>query len=258
MPANIGSFSFDVAERILNRLCEGEINRTNLATCTGLNYNNLVRYLGMLSAVGWIGVLDKGTVTITPLGREIRKRFGHQQIGNGEKTTEAHSRPHKLVNEHEMISSSLRTSQVVLPFEARRKGELGQESKSSARQMQNILLVDDESDVAQTYDTFLKSTGRYNVNVFTKPPLAMKDFVSRVNYYDLIILDIRMPDINGLQMYCSMAAINRECKFLFVTSLDAVDELESVLPRTNVRAIIHKPIRKHDFVRIVDRLLVQD
>ena len=48
-------------------------------------------------------------------------------------------------------------------------------------------------------------------------------------HYDLIILDIRMPDLNGLELYNRLKVINKHIKILFVSALDASEELLTVL-----------------------------
>ena len=65
--------------------------------------------------------------------------------------------------------------------------------------LSNILLVDDEEDVIYTFKKGLALEG-YNVEAFVDPMEALAHF-AKVNpsYYNLVILDIRMPGLNGLQ-----------------------------------------------------------
>ena len=67
-----------------------------------------------------------------------------------------------------------------------------------------------------------------------------------------------MPGLNGLQLYYRLKAINRNIKILFVSALDAVPELVSILP--DVKAandIIKKPVALHDLASTVKTVLVQ-
>jgi len=65
----------------------------------------------------------------------------------------------------------------------------------------------------------------------------------------LAILDIRMPDLNELQLYYRLKAINRKIKILFVSALDAVPELVSILPDVKItNDIIKKPVALNDFI----------
>jgi DNA-binding response OmpR family regulator len=50
------------------------------------------------------------------------------------------------------------------------------------------------------------------------------------DYYNLVVMDIRMPGLDGLQLYYRLIAFNKAIKVLFVFSLDAIEELVSALP----------------------------
>ena len=120
----------------------------------------------------------------------------------------------------------------------------------------NILLIEDE-DILYTFKTGLASEG-YNVEAFSDPMEAFTHFVNENPlHYNLVILDIRMPGLNGLQLYYRLKAINRNIKVLFVSALDAVPELISVLPDTNtVDDIIKKPVALDDFISAVKIALI--
>jgi two-component system, OmpR family, response regulator ChvI len=78
------------------------------------------------------------------------------------------------------------------------------------------------------------------------------------SHYNLAILDIRMPGLNGLQLYYKLKAVNRNIKILFVSALDAVPELGSILPDVKTaNDIIKKPVALDDLIRAVKTVLVQ-
>lgn len=117
----------------------------------------------------------------------------------------------------------------------------------------NILLVDDEKDLVKVFEIFLHKEGYYNIQTFTDPIKAIKHFVELENrhYYGLVITDIRMPEINGLQLYQILKIINPGVKVIFLTALDAVNELAS-LHNIGVQDIIKKPIERDNFIEIVN------
>ena len=62
---------------------------------------------------------------------------------------------------------------------------------------QNILIVDDDEDLTNLYETFLKYDG-YKVDSFTDPTDALYSF--RKDIYDLALLDLKMPKMNGVEL----------------------------------------------------------
>jgi CheY-like chemotaxis protein len=116
----------------------------------------------------------------------------------------------------------------------------------------NILLIDDEEDILYTFKQGLTSEG-YNVEAFVDPMEAFTHFVNaNPSHYNLAILDIRMPGFNGLQLYYRLKAINRNIKILFVSALDAVPELISILPDVKTtNDFIKKPVALDDFISAV-------
>lgn len=119
----------------------------------------------------------------------------------------------------------------------------------------NIMIVDDEQDILVTYNSMLYGEG-YNVKTFSNPHEALLHFAhADKSYYDLIILDIRMPNLNGLQLYHRLKAINKDVKILFLSALEASEEISSVFPELKYGDIIRKPISKEHFVEKINALL---
>lgn len=122
----------------------------------------------------------------------------------------------------------------------------------------NVLLVDDEEDSLWTFKECL-SSGGYNTDAFTDPLKALDHVASQSpSHYKLVILDIRMPGLNGLQLYYRIKAINRNIKILFVSALEAVPELTSILPDTRTKdSFIKKPVTIESFMGTVRATLTQ-
>jgi CheY-like chemotaxis protein len=119
----------------------------------------------------------------------------------------------------------------------------------------NILIVEDEPDSIFTYKIILEQEG-YNVDTFTDPYAALKRFAEiESSYYSLVLLDIRMPRLNGLQLYYRIKAINHIIKIIFVTALDVADELLSILPDIKSDCIIKKPVDNTQIIRAVRRVI---
>jgi DNA-binding response OmpR family regulator len=78
-----------------------------------------------------------------------------------------------------------------------------------------ILLVDDEYDITTSLSMALVDYG-YEVDSYNDPLAALSNF--KPSYYDLVILDIKMPEMNGLELYRELEKINSQIKVCFITA----------------------------------------
>jgi two-component system, OmpR family, response regulator ChvI len=121
----------------------------------------------------------------------------------------------------------------------------------------NIMVVDDEPDTASTYRIILSAEG-YSVQEFTDPQEALRHFVQLPDpssYYKLVLLDVRMPRLNGLQLFNRIRAISPSIKIVFCSALDIAEELVSVLPGLSYDNIMKKPLRREDFINKINSIL---
>jgi DNA-binding response OmpR family regulator len=78
-----------------------------------------------------------------------------------------------------------------------------------------ILLVDDEQDVTYTIKIVLENNG-FLVDSYNDPTLALSNF--KLGVYDLLLLDIRMPKMNGFDLYQRIRKIDSNVKICFLTA----------------------------------------
>ena len=120
-----------------------------------------------------------------------------------------------------------------------------------------IILVDDEKDVLFTYKTFLDDHD-YDVTAFTDPSLAMNYIRNILNFKNLlVILDIRMKNLNGFQLHQQIKSIDPTIKVLFITALDILDEFSTIIPGISKEYIMKKPVDRKLFTTTVKKLLNQ-
>jgi CheY-like chemotaxis protein/class 3 adenylate cyclase len=135
--------------------------------------------------------------------------------------------------------------------------EAAQARVTQQKYFANIMVVDDEPDILFTYKSLLSAEG-YNVKAFTDPQEALKHFVQLLDpssYYQLVLLDVRMPRLNGLQLFYKIKTLSPNTKIMFCSALDIAEEIVSILPEIKYNDIIKKPIKREYFVSKINSVL---
>ena len=113
--------------------------------------------------------------------------------------------------------------------------------------MTKILIVDDDTDITLAFKKGLENDG-FNVDVFNDPQEALSNF--EASKYDLLLLDIRMPKMNGFELYKEMNKIDNDVKVCFITAFEVYYEaLREVFPSMEVECFIRKPIEIGNLVK---------
>ena len=121
-----------------------------------------------------------------------------------------------------------------------------QKNSSSNR----ILLVDDEPDIIFTFKKGLEANG-FVVDAFEDPLLALSNF--KPGMYDLLLLDVKMPQINGFELYERITKIDSEVKACFITAHEVYYEsLREIFPTMDLDCYV-KPIQIDDLVKHINQ-----
>ena len=121
----------------------------------------------------------------------------------------------------------------------------------SNNKVKKILLVDDEPDITFTIKNMLYNTG-FQIYTFNDPITPLKLY--RRNFYDLIILNIKIPNIDGFELYIKIKEKDPTVKICFLTAIATFDE-EFRKSRPEVDRIIaeecfiQKPITTEDLTK---------
>jgi len=120
-----------------------------------------------------------------------------------------------------------------------------------------VLVVDDEPDINLTFKTGLEANG-FVVDAFSDPVLALSNFKPGV--YDLLLLDVRMPQINGFELYEKFRKIDSNVKACFITAHDVnYQSLKEIFPASKemllsgAKGVLRKPISIDDLIETVER-----
>lgn len=113
-----------------------------------------------------------------------------------------------------------------------------------------VMVVDDEKDILRIIKRDLEVTNEFMVEIFSSGIEALNAFKNHgEGYYDAIITDIRMPKMNGFELYRQIKEINPQTKIAFITAFEInKDEFNKVLPSIEVKDFIIKPIDMDDLI----------
>jgi two-component system, OmpR family, response regulator ChvI len=124
-------------------------------------------------------------------------------------------------------------------------------NKHSAKK--SILLVDDEHDNNLIFTIGLQDAG-FEVDAYTDAELALSAF--KPDYYDLLLLDIKMPKMDGYELYEKLKKIDDKVKVCFLTASERYKEEHrpSFLSSSSTSFII-KPVTVDDLVKKVNEMI---
>jgi len=110
-----------------------------------------------------------------------------------------------------------------------------------------ILIVDDDSDVTVTFKTGIEENNNKDANkrieVFTSndPVIVLSEF--KPNFYDLLLVDINMPHLNGFELCEKILAIDINIKICFMSSGEINRKaLREIYPSLTVGCFMRKPM----------------
>jgi DNA-binding response OmpR family regulator len=114
-----------------------------------------------------------------------------------------------------------------------------------------ILIVDDEKDITDTFKMALEQQEEgFEVITYNDPEQALSRF--KENWFDLLLLDIKMPKISGFELYSRLKEIDSKPKVCFITAFDIYyDEFKKMFPSLEVKCFLRKPISISDLVEQV-------
>jgi len=127
----------------------------------------------------------------------------------------------------------------------------------SNNKVKKILLVDDESDIIYAIRNILEDNG-FQIDSFNDPLIALKSHKS--NFYDLVILDIKMPKMDGFELYIKIREKDPKVKICFLTASEMYYEkfrkTRSEFGRIiEEECFIQKPIKNEELIRKLNSIM---
>ena len=81
-----------------------------------------------------------------------------------------------------------------------------------------LLIVDDDVDITNSFSLALEDSGLFLVDTYNDPLVALSNY--RPNSYDLLLLDIKMPEMNGFELYEQIKKLDNKVKVCFISAYD--------------------------------------
>ena len=113
---------------------------------------------------------------------------------------------------------------------------------NNGKPLAKLLIVDDDPDIVQVLKLGLLKN-RFLVSSFTNSEEALQSFKSNSKDYCLMLSDIRMPALSGIQLARKVKEINPDVKVVLMTSFEIRDnEFSKVFPSLHIDGFVQKPI----------------
>jgi two-component system, OmpR family, response regulator ChvI len=124
-------------------------------------------------------------------------------------------------------------------------------TKELAKIKRRVLAVDDDPDITLTVKEGLESSSSdsvvFEVDAFNDPELALSSF--KPGLYDLVLLDFRMPKMNGYELYDKMEKIDNQVKVCFMSATYVnYEAAREAFPLMEIECFIQKPVEIKDLI----------
>jgi DNA-binding response OmpR family regulator len=119
-----------------------------------------------------------------------------------------------------------------------------------------VLIVDDEDDINLLFKMVLEDKG-YKIDTFNDPLVALQNFTAGA--YDLLLLDMLMPNMNGFELYQKIRMIDDKVKICFLTASGINHEefrKRAASIATTENCFFIKPIENEELIKRVNEQLL--
>ena len=107
-----------------------------------------------------------------------------------------------------------------------------------------VAIIDDELDIVELFYDALTGINGIALFKFTNPMLAIEHIKLNKNAYVLIISDLRMPGLNGIDLIKSVKTLNQNIRTVLMTAFELDDNLfEEYTKNEIINGFIQKPIK---------------
>lgn len=128
------------------------------------------------------------------------------------------------------------------------------ENVSASNFKLKVLLVDDEHDITTVMKSGLEAYG-FDVSAFNSPIQALTEY--NPNHYDVIILDVRMAELNGFNLAKAIWAKDANARICFLSAFEIYEkEAKMVFKDFKTHCFIKKPIAHSDLIKHIESHMI--
>jgi CheY-like chemotaxis protein len=159
-------------------------------------------------------------------------------------------RPLSLIREDKIINNNSKYEHTSLREPAGLQKESEKATTVEEKKLSKaILIVDDDPDMTSIFSLGLQDEG-FEVYAYNDPLDALSNF--RPNFYDLLLVDINMPKMNGIDLSRQILELDSNVKICFITAGEAnIEVLRELYPTRDIGCYISKPVTIDQLVRRV-------
>jgi two-component system alkaline phosphatase synthesis response regulator PhoP len=118
-----------------------------------------------------------------------------------------------------------------------------------------VLIIDDDKDVGNLFKIYLEKSGEYQIDAYTDPVDALYYF--KKGLYDLVLLDLKMPQIDGISMYQQLKKVDNNTSICLITAdIVNLEQLKTKIPNIE-KYVIYKPTLLRNLKDKIDSLLLE-
>ena len=118
-----------------------------------------------------------------------------------------------------------------------------------------VLIIDDDEDINNLFKIYLEKNGRYQIDAYTDPVNALYYF--KKGFYDLVLLDLKMPQIDGITVYQQLKKVDNNASICLITAdIAHLEQLKEKIPNIE-KYVIYKPILLKNLKEKIDSLLLE-
>ncbi|CAN5516043.1 hypothetical protein BH18THE2_BH18THE2_22310 [soil metagenome] len=140
---------------------------------------------------------------------------------------------------------------------SKQNGDDSKEIRANKIANKRIMIIDDDEDTNLLFKIVLEGSdhNRIKVDSYNDPFVALEDF--RPSLYDLLLINVSMPIMNGFELYYRLKALDNKVKVCFLTAGEMYYETirRDVFPDLDVNCFIRKPIANKDLIKQVKEIL---